>query len=137
MKKELAKCPQSEHAKLERGRLSLKDWDLGIANVVIEILSAALEQLASKDKLGHALAAMLLALIDVSVSCQHSDNPIKLSFWPILFASVVLWPYQEIPGQTVRALQLEAFATCRDETAARRQYSGVGGCKDDGYRTFC
>ncbi|KAK8561530.1 hypothetical protein V6N12_048596 [Hibiscus sabdariffa] len=56
--------PSHEHAD-SNSSMELPIRILLIANIVIEILyiSAALEQLASKDKLGYALAAMLLTLI--------------------------------------------------------------------------
>ncbi|KAE8732807.1 Basic helix-loop-helix DNA-binding superfamily protein, putative isoform 2 [Hibiscus syriacus] len=50
-------------------------------------LDAVFDQLASVRKPGFSLAAMLMSFTDI---LANSDNPIKLNFWPILFAIALL-----------------------------------------------
>ncbi|KAF2319133.1 hypothetical protein GH714_013505 [Hevea brasiliensis] len=52
-----------------------------IANFILELPSAAFDQLSSVHKPQYALLTISYAFLS-----QHSDNPIKVSVWPVFFA---------------------------------------------------
>ncbi|KAF2319088.1 hypothetical protein GH714_013185 [Hevea brasiliensis] len=66
-----------------------------IANFILELPSAAFDQLSSVHKPQYALLTISYAFLS-----QHSDNPIKVSVWPVFFAFGLL--YSRLSGNTTQ-----------------------------------
>ncbi|KAL9437577.1 hypothetical protein AB3S75_023444 [Citrus x aurantiifolia] len=78
------------------------EWIFPITNFVLELPSAVFDQLSSvrkpqpfcdfKDIIGPvcALCQCIFAAVTYGFAHQHADSPIKVSFWPIVFASGLL-----------------------------------------------